>query len=396
MLKGYTVRKTENIYLEDLPLLKDPAWAVRELEHINFDRDRLHPSGQVPEWISSFIATHYASGLSFSWRHFLDDIKNGRAVMVRDSFYGPELCSVMASKDKARSDLPLALRQRVTWVLTQNVKRPISSLGPLQALIESPMFPPALRKNSPEAPVPIRDGVFIWTETVGAGHAYISVHQNNQVHLYTYGRFGRTGPGTLTGDGVLNYLTGEDAEVYYLAELYEMGAKVFRITDVDITLTRQFFEGLWGNASASVYHKGMGEATQRRGRTIDTYDLSGSNCVTHSVDGIQAAGSQVFKTSYTPMTTQFPIESEEDFTIPVSLQRYLLKRSRSVAATTVFDVTSDFKKQYPNITKQERKEGGIRNTVYEAGTESAAALGSLYDESGGTVGGVLGSSYQVE
>lgn len=396
MLKGYTVRKTDNIYLEDLPYLKDPTWAVRELEHINFDQDRLHPSSQVPEWISSFIATHYASGLSFSWRHFLDDIKNGRAVMVRDSFYGPDLCSVMASKDKARSDLPLILRQRVTWVLTQNVKRPISSLGPLQALIESPLFPPALRKNSPEAPAPIRDGVFIWTETVGAGHAFISVHHNHQVHLYTYGRFGRTGPGNLTGDGILNYLTGADAEDYYLRELYEMGAKAFRITDADTMLTRQFFEGLWEEAPASVYHKDMGSATQRRGRTIDTYDLSGSNCVTHSVDGIQAAGSQVFKTSYTPMTTQFPITGEEDFAIPVSLQRYLLKRSRSVSGTTVFDVTNDFKKQYPNIKGQARVEGGKTNAVYEAGTESAAALGSLSDKSGGTVGGVLGSSYHVE
>lgn len=396
MLTGYTIKKTENIYLDDLPYLKDPAWAVRELEHINFDRDRSHLTGQVPEWIASFIAHNYASGQTFAWRHFLDDIRHGRVVMVRESFYGPDLCSVMATEDKARGDLPLSLRQRLTYLLTQNVKRPISSLGPLQSFIESPEFPPALREPVQVPPAPIRDGVFVWTETVGAGHAFISVHHNHQVHLYTYGRFGRTGPGDFTGDGILNYLQGVDAEEYYLRELYEMGAKAFRITDADIMLTRQFFEGLWGEAPASVYHKNMGEATQRRGRTIDTYDLSGSNCVTHSVDGIQAAGSQVFKTSYTPMTTQFPITGEEDFAIPVSLQRYLLKKSRSVSGTTVFDVTKDFKKQYPNIKSQARVEGGKKNAVYEAGTESAAALGSLSDKSGGTVGGVLGSSYHVE
>lgn len=96
------------------------------------------------------------------------------------------------------------------------------------------------------------------------------------------------------------------------------------------------------------------------------------------------------------MTTQFPITGEEDFAIPVSLQRYLLKKSRSVSGTTVFDVTKDFKKQYPNIKSQARVEGGKKNAVYEAGTESAAALGSLSDKSGGTVGGVLGSSYHVE
>lgn len=43
------------------------------------------------------------------------------------------------------------------------------------------------------------NGVYIWTETTDAGHAFVSVHQDNSIYLYTYGRYGRTGPGNLTG-----------------------------------------------------------------------------------------------------------------------------------------------------------------------------------------------------
>lgn len=48
--------------------------------------------------------------------------------------------------------------------------------------------------------------VYLWPETTDAGHAFVSVHQDNSIYLYTYGRYGKTGPGNLTGDGILNFL----------------------------------------------------------------------------------------------------------------------------------------------------------------------------------------------
>lgn len=45
-----------------------------------------------------------------------------------------------------------------------------------------------------EAPAnPLANGVFIWTEIKGTGHAFVSVHENNSPFLFTYGRFGRVG-----------------------------------------------------------------------------------------------------------------------------------------------------------------------------------------------------------
>ncbi|MDD9220099.1 PAAR domain-containing protein [Enterobacter kobei] len=195
---------------------------------------------------------------------------------------------------------------------------------------------------------PLLNGVYIWTETTDAGHVFVSEHQDNSIYLYTYGRYGRTGPGNLTGDGILNFLQGEDARVYYRAELYRMGARAFRIDDADPAKTRQFFENLWNKGEPAIRTAKMKETTQRRGHTIDEYDVTGNNCTTHSVEGIKFAGSTVFEHNYTSTTTQIPIESEEDFTIPVSLQRYLESKSSDFSSMTLVEMTGEFKKMYPN------------------------------------------------
>ncbi|WP_324660774.1 PAAR domain-containing protein [Enterobacter bugandensis] len=240
------------------------------------------------------------------------------------------------------------------------------------------------------------NGVYIWTETTDAGHAFVSVHQDNSIYLYTYGRYGRTGPGNLTGDGILNFLQGEDARVYYRTELYRMGARAFRIDDADPTKTRQFFEELWNKGEPAIRTSEMKETTQRRGRTIDEYDVTGNNCTTHSVEGIKFAGSRVFEHNYTSTTTQIPIESEEDFTIPVSLQRYLESKSSDFSSMTVVEMTGEFKKMSPNKDNLPRYQESPKGKVQHIVAEAAATGDSLSQYSSGTFGGVLGGSYDVD
>jgi len=240
------------------------------------------------------------------------------------------------------------------------------------------------------------NGVYIWTETTDAGHAFVSVHQDNSIYLYTYGRYGRTDPGNLTGDGILNFLQGEDARVYYRAELYRMGARAFRIDDADPTKTRQFFEDLWNKGEPAIRTSEMKETTQRRGRTIDEYDVTGNNCTTHSVEGIKFAGSRVFEHNYTSTTTQIPIESAEDFTIPVSLQRHLESKSSDFSSMTVVEMTTEFKKMYPNKDNLPRYQESPKGKVQHIAAEAAATGDSLSQYSSGTFGGVLGGSYDVD
>jgi uncharacterized Zn-binding protein involved in type VI secretion len=242
----------------------------------------------------------------------------------------------------------------------------------------------------------LANGVYLWTETTGAGHAFVSVHQDNSVYLYTYGRYGRTDRSTLTGDGILDFFEGEDARKYYRYELYEMGARVFRITDADPSKTRQFFEKLWNGGVPPIQTPNMQDGTKRRGHTIDKYDVTGSNCTTHSVEGIKFAGSKVFDSGYQSSTTQLPIESEEDFTVPVSLQNYLIAKGSQFSPITVAEMTSIFKNIYPNIENKSPQPMGGSAKIQQAAADSAAVAGSTSPYSGGTVGGSLGSTYDDE
>ncbi|WMU72057.1 PAAR domain-containing protein [Enterobacter bugandensis] len=240
---------------------------------------------------------------------------------------------------------------------------------------------------------PLLNGVYIWTETKNAGHAFVSVHENNNIFLYTYGRYDRTNRLGFTGDGVLNFLQDEDARVYYRSELYEMGAHVFRIDDADPVKTRAFFEGLWNSSKPSFQTSNMKATTKRRGRTIDGYDVTGRNCTTHSVEGIKYAGSRVFEHGYTSKTTQLSIDADEDFTIPVSLQKFLITKGGDMSSMLVVEMTSTFKEQFPNSGNlqpfQETPGGKFQHLV----ADGAAIGDSLSPYSGGTVGGVLGGSY---
>ncbi|HGR4958777.1 PAAR domain-containing protein [Klebsiella aerogenes] len=240
------------------------------------------------------------------------------------------------------------------------------------------------------------NGVYLWTETTSAGHAFVSVHENNNIYLYTYGRYGRTDRSTFTGDGILDFFQDEDARKYYRYELYEMGARAFRIDDADPKITRKFFENLWNGGVAPIQTPNMQDGTKRRGRTIDKYDVTGSNCTTHSVEGIKFAGSKLFDHGYTSTTTQLPIDIEEDFTIPVSLQSYLESKSADYSSMLVVEMTSTFKQQYPNIENKSLQPMGGSAKIQQAAADSAAVAGSTSPYSGGTVGGSLGSTYDDE
>lgn len=183
----------------------------------------------------------------------------------------------------------------------------------------------------------LRNGVFLWVEINGSGHAFVSVHMNNTVYLYTYGRYGRTGSSMTVGDGILNFFEGDDARYYYRYELYEMEARVFKINDANPILVREFFEDLWNAAKSPVSIKNMTDRIKSRGRTIDIYDVTGNNCTTHSVAAVKYSGSKVFETKYilpalslpvgAVSSTQRSVDTEIDFTIPYSLQRYLVEKN---------------------------------------------------------------------
>lgn len=242
----------------------------------------------------------------------------------------------------------------------------------------------------------LSNGVYVWTERVEAGHSYISIHKDNHLSVFTYGRFGRTGTGGVSGDGILIYLQGEDARNYFRHELYKMNARVFLIGDADIEKTYQHFYSLWEKGSKPTWlPKNAGDATKVYGRIIDVYDLSSSNCTTHTVQGLKIGGSKIFNTSYTPIRTQYPIDREESFVIPLSLEDYLDSKKHDFSSLTIVEMTKLFKDKYPNINNAKAGEKGIKQSGYEAGTQSLSTIGSSgisFEESGG----IFGSTFDTE
>ncbi|TBL60241.1 hypothetical protein [Hafnia paralvei] len=90
------------------------------------------------------------------------------------------------------------------------------------------------------------------------------------------------------------------------------------------------------------------------------------------------------------------IEGEEDFSIPISLQNFLEKKSHSLKSMDVLEVTSKFKSKYKNLTAIFEIEDTTRGKFLHTGTGSMSEAGSLSGYSGGTVGGSLGGSYNVD
>ncbi len=247
------------------------------------------------------------------------------------------------------------------------------------------------------------NGVFLWVETRGVGHAFVSVHMNNSVYLYTYGRYGRTDSSATVGDGILNFFEDEDARSYYRYELYEQEGHVFKINDANPMLVREFFEKLWNAAKPAVPTTSMTDRIKRRGRAIDIYDVMGNNCTTHSVEGIKYSGSKIFETKYILPVTPLPsgisaspqsiIDTEIDFTIPFSLHKYLVEKSADFSSMLVMDMTGEFRQQYYNLGDKSASALGSSAVLMGVGAESSASSGSPSPYSGGSFGGSLGSSY---
>lgn len=230
----------------------------------------------------------------------------------------------------------------------------------------------------------LQDGVFLWTETVDAGHAFVSVHRASKPVAFTYGRFGERGVVPTVGEGVMIRLSEPAAVKYYRHELYKMGARVFKILDADRELTTHYLDTVYlsGNRSPKTNRPD----SSRYGRVIDTYDLTGNNCTTHSVKAILAAGSSVFQSQ------RFGIQYSEDFTIPASLQHHLQQVSAS-ASMVAMEVTEQFKRWYPTAINVTEAEKGGAGALIGAAADSAGVVGSSTGYSVGTIGGSSGGLY---
>ncbi|MER3382924.1 hypothetical protein [Pectobacterium aroidearum] len=93
--------------------------------------------------------------------------------------------------------------------------------------------------------------------------------------------------------------------------------------------------------------------------------------------------------------SQMRIDYEEDFAVPVSLQRYLERKSAE-SSMLVVDMTSEFRKQYPNTDNYTPiSEKNLEMVVNRGASEIVSGVGRVSPYSGGTIGGVLDGMHDV-
>ena len=133
-------------------------------------------------------------------------------------------------------------------------------------------------------------GVFVWTETVGTGHTFLTIHKDNIVTLFTYGRYDDAymiSLGTM-GEGVLIKYPDKFALEYMKKELYRMNCKVHQIKDVTEDKALEIFDGLWNSSTEVPDGEDTSEDVKTYGRVIDNYDLTGNNCTTKTCEVLKS------------------------------------------------------------------------------------------------------------
>lgn len=242
-------------------------------------------------------------------------------------------------------------------------------------------------------------GVYIWVETKGTGHTFLTVHDKNNLILYTYGRYDDVYWTTLgmMGEGVLIRYTGIQATTYIKNELYRLSCQAYLISDASKEKVKQIFDQMWNKSSEHPDGKDVPEDVKKFGRVIDHYDLSGNNCTTKVIDVLIKAGTKIFSTNVTILNKNL-YTYKENFTIPSSLKKFL--DEKSYRDNKVKNATNIMKSYFPNSAKINslEKVGKIGESSGSLGNSSGSGANSSSSEqmssgsSPASSGGIVGSS----
>ena len=229
----------------------------------------------------------------------------------------------------------------------------------------------------------INNGVYMWVETTETGHSFVSLYNNNEHTVYSYGRYDDT-DGVFKGEGVLLRYTGQTAVNYISENLYKYQAKAYLITDAKVPNVQRFFEIIYNSSNERPDNKKKPQRVLDNGRVVDEYDLTGNNCTTYVVDALKKAGSRVFNADWLGI-----VKYTEDFMIPASLMRFLDDKSTSFDLEVV-NMTHKFKGMIKNLENTQPASKQLSGAqALGTAAKGVGYTGQSSGYSGGTFGGLL-------
>ncbi len=132
----------------------------------------------------------------------------------------------------------------------------------------------------------------VYVETKGVGHTFVTTGVGKDITVYTYGRYGSLDKDkssgrnlSMSGEGVLVVMKGEEALKYIEHEINDKGAFVYDIKDGSDKKIDSFFSNIFESSDKKPTEGAYKDADNAR--VVDTYDLLGNNCTTKSVEAVK-------------------------------------------------------------------------------------------------------------
>ena len=194
------------------------------------------------------------------------------------------------------------------------------------------------------------------------GHSFISVGTDEEMIVYTYGRYDdidKTSLGALSpsGDGVLLKYTGPKAVDFVDKYINKYGAQAYELTDVDQAgeaAVRQFFDEKFNSTEERPDNPDRPFFNDPNARVIDKYNLLDNNCTTISCEGAKESGTKAFEDTEYIMPLKPPgndnviiRDTEKSPSTPSGLNQYLNRKSGK-QDSSVKNVTEELKNKSSN------------------------------------------------
>lgn len=200
----------------------------------------------------------------------------------------------------------------------------------------------------------IQDGVYVWIETEGVGHAFISMHQSENIYVYSYGRYDDIDLIKVTGEGVLAKFQGKPAIFFIKAELNLKNYKIYKINDVLIKPCISFFDKLWNASSEKPDNIHKNEIWKKYGKVINKYNLFYRNCTTIIIDALKASGTKIFIMEL-HSADGFPEYRYEQIGIIAPLELKIFMETRMSSTKNISDATENMRYLFMNSGGRGRK-----------------------------------------
>ena len=149
----------------------------------------------------------------------------------------------------------------------------------------------------------------LYIQKTDLGHAFVITGEGKNTVVYSYGRYGAlsgisgitSGEWTPIGEGVLWRKTGDNAAEYLQEVLEEGNLEIYQINEAKDKDVAKYYDDKFNKGSSSK-DETRPAFNNPAARVIDTYFLLGNNCVTTSLDGINASSTKIETNIIAPKT----------------------------------------------------------------------------------------------